>query len=216
MGSASDFVNLGIILFVLAFASANTISAIFLTWMPTFLYEKFHLSLVMAGCSAVIFIQIASAISAPCSGWLADHLAQRIHNDRIILQIVSLLLGAMAIVVIGKATTFLPLVVAMIAFGIFKAAYEVILYFSLFDHILPQVRGAAVGLNITCGYLGGALGPLLVGAVRTYGTTGSAMSRMSSTISASAAAYLIAALCLVGIFFITRKNQAHQLSSLQP
>jgi len=40
----------GVLLLMAAFACANGVAAIFLVWAPTFLFEKFHLSLVILGC----------------------------------------------------------------------------------------------------------------------------------------------------------------------
>ncbi|HLB33628.1 MAG: hypothetical protein A3F67_00220 [Verrucomicrobia bacterium RIFCSPHIGHO2_12_FULL_41_10] len=194
-----------VVLMILAFMSANSVAAIFLVWMPTFLYEKFHMTLTMAGCSAVIFIQIASAIGAPCGGWLADKLSQKIRNARVIVQIASLLLGLGTIIAIGQVTTLSLLTIAMIFFGLCKGGYDPGVFAALFDYIEPKVRGSATGLIISFGFIGGALGPVLVGAISTYGT-GSTIGRMSATISASAIAYGIAACFLIGVLFIKPKT----------
>lgn len=175
--------------------------------MPTFLYEKFHLTLTTAGCYAVIFIQLASAISTPCSGWIADRLSLKTKHGRILVQLLALLFGTATIVAIGKIATLAPLIIAMILFGIFKGAYDVGLYSSLFNYIDPKLRGSGVGLIISLGYFIGALGPALVGAISTYGHSGSAISRMGATISASAPVYAIAALLLVTLLIVTRKEE---------
>jgi len=195
-----------VILLILAFVCVNFVAWIFLTWMPTFLYEKFHTSLVMAGCSAVIFIQLASALSAPCWGWLADQFSRRNFHGRLIIQITCLLLGIGTIVLVGAASSMLLLIVGMIAFGVCKGGYDAGIFPVLFDYVDPKLRGAGSGLLVSCGYVGGAVGPLLVGAISTYGKTGSAISRMSMTISMSAIAYGVGALFLMGIFFVSQKK----------
>ena len=196
-----------LVLLVLAFICVNFVAWIFLTWMPTFLYEKFHMTLTMAGCSAVIFIQLASTLSAPCWGRMADWLAQRQHHGRVMLQTLCLLLGIATIVVVGAANNMQLLIAAMIAFGVCKGGYDAGIFPVLFDYIDPKLRGAGCGLLISCGYFGGALGPTLVGAISTYGgASSSAMRRMSTTISMSAAAYGIGALLLVGVLFVVPKK----------
>ena len=50
---------------MLMFIGANFVAAIFLTWTPTFLVEKFGFRLTEAGLSAGIFIHLPSAISVP-------------------------------------------------------------------------------------------------------------------------------------------------------
>ena len=48
-----------------AFMLDNFVGMVLLTWMPAFLYEKFNLSLAMAGLTATIFIQLASMVGSP-------------------------------------------------------------------------------------------------------------------------------------------------------
>ena len=64
-------------LLMLAFVAANFVATIFLTWTPTFLVEKFHFKLTLAGLSGSVFIHLASACSVPVAGWLADKLTRR-------------------------------------------------------------------------------------------------------------------------------------------
>ena len=191
---------------ILAFAGANFVAMIFLIWIPTFLYEKFHFSLLFAGFSGVVFIQVASAISAPCSGWLADRLSMKIKNARIIIQITSLLLGTGAIVAVGKVTSFIPLMISMIAFGFCKGGYDAGIFSSLFDYVEPNIRGFAVGLMDAIGWIGGALGTIIVGALSTYGH-GTSMNCMSAAISWSAMGYVVAAGLLASVLVITRSSK---------
>jgi MFS family permease len=195
-----------VILIILAFICANFVAAIFLTWLPTFLYEKFQMKLTMAGFYSVIFIQIASAVTIPFFGYLADKLARFTQHGRILMQIVSLLIGSIAIAIIGKATTLPLLFTSMVLFGACKAGYDNGIFSALFDYIESPVRGSAIGLMNTFGWVGGALGPLVVGAVATYGGTKSTViARMSSTISASAIAYLLGAV-LLGLVALMKKR----------
>jgi MFS family permease len=181
--------------------------------MPTFLYEKFHMTLTAAGFSAVAFIQLSSALSAPVHGWLADWLSSKRCNGRVLAQLLNLVMGSIAIVSIGRATTKTSLIIAMIAFGICKGGYDIGMFASLFDHIAPPVKGSAVGLMNAFGWTGGSLGVLVLGAIATYGgTSASAMERMSITISASAGAYILGAILLASLLFITRKKASPRIS----
>src|SRR5437764_12442373 len=74
------------ILLMLAFLAANFVATIFLTWTPTFLVEKFHFRLTSAGLSGSVFIHLASALSVPIAGWLADRLARSFQGGRIVMQ----------------------------------------------------------------------------------------------------------------------------------
>ena len=65
-------------LLMLAFVGANFVATIFLAWTPTFLVEKFGFKLTTAGLSGSVYIHLASALSVPVAGWLADRLALKI------------------------------------------------------------------------------------------------------------------------------------------
>lgn len=189
-----------VLLLTLAFIGAHFVSAIFLIWMPLFFYEKFHLSLAAAACSAVIFIQLAGLLSALCNGWLADGMARIFPHGRVLLQAIYLLFGAGMIVFIGQTTTMATLIVTMLVFGFCKGGYDSGVFATLFDYIHPTMRGSASGLILSLGWLGGALGPSLVGLIVTYGgASNTALHRMSVAISASSLAYLLAALLLLSI-----------------
>ncbi len=182
----------GVALLMGAFACANGVAAVFLVWTPTFLVEKFHLSLVSAGFSAVAAIQLASAVSAPLSGIVADRLAIRIKGARMLVQAVALLFGSLCVVLVGGATTMGWLIVAMIGFGLCKGAYDGGIFASVFDLVAPGERASVAGLMNMIGWGGGALGPLVIGLIATYGS-GSTVDRMSGAIGWSGLAYLVAA-----------------------
>ncbi|HEX3730903.1 MAG TPA: MFS transporter, partial [Opitutaceae bacterium] len=52
-------------LLMAAFFGANSVAAIFLTWMPTFLVDKFGYGLARANLAATVFISLASAAGGP-------------------------------------------------------------------------------------------------------------------------------------------------------
>lgn len=192
---------------IAAFVCVNMVAMIFLTWMPTFLYEKFQMTLAQAGLYSVFFIQLTSALSAPFCGWSGDWLSRRMKHGRLSVQVISLLVGTVAIVVIGLGTKFSLLAAMMILFGLCKSGYDAGIFGALFDYIEPSRRGSAAGLIISFGYFGGALGPLLLGAIATYGgAASSAIARMSLTISMSSCAYFVGALFLLGVPFVLRKK----------
>jgi len=194
---------------IAAFVCANMVAMIFLTWMPTFLYEKFQMTLAQAGFYSVVFIQLTGALSAPLCGWSGDWLARRMRHGRLAVQVVSLIVGTVAIVVIGLGTKFSLLVAMMILFGLCKCGYDAGIFGALFDYMEPNVRGSAAGLIISFGYFGGALGPLLLGAIATYGgTAASAIGRMSLTIAMSGGAYFLGALFLLGVPLVLRKRES--------
>ena len=183
-------------LLMLAFLGANFVATIFLTWTPTFLVEKFGFKLAAAGLSGAAFIHIASAVSVPLAGFLADKLSQKHRGGRILIQAMGLLLGAGFVWGIGHATTVPLVIFAMTAFGLCKGFYDSGIFASLYDNIEPRARGTAAGIMNTVGWGGGALGPLFIGWASKNGT-GTEIQNMSNAIGLGAIAYVIAAVLLL-------------------
>jgi MFS family permease len=192
-----------VLLLMGAFACANAVGSIFLIWAPTFLFEKFHLGLVAAGFSAVAAIQLASAVSAPLSGMLADRLSLTIPGARMLVQAVALMAGSFCVVLVGRAPTMEALMGAMVCFGLCKGAYDGGIFASVFDFVSPQERASVAGLMNLLGWGGGALGPVAIGLAATYGT-GPQMERMSGAIAWSGLAYLAAAGLIITAFTLYR------------
>ncbi len=71
-----------------AFACANFVAMVLLSWMPNYLSESFGLSLAMSGLAATAFAQIASLVGAILGGWLADRWRQRSPGGRMLIQAV--------------------------------------------------------------------------------------------------------------------------------
>ena len=84
-----------------AFMCANFVAVVLLSWMPKFLYDKFHMSLAMAGLTATMFVQLASMAGAPAGGWLADRWRQRSPRGRMLVQMVGVLGGAPFVALCG-------------------------------------------------------------------------------------------------------------------
>jgi len=193
------------ILLMLAFLGANFVATIFLAWTPTFLVEKFGYSLGSAGLSGTLFIHLASAVSAPLAGVVADRLAASMAGGRIVVQGVGLLLGSVFVATVGLCTTTPVLLAAMTAFGACKGCYDSGIFASLYDEIEPRARATAAGLMNTVGWGGGALGPLFVGLATKYGA-GSDVEDMSRAIAMGGVVYLVAAALLLAAFLTLRRR----------
>ena len=199
------------------FLCANFVATIFLTWTPTFLVEKFGFKLTAAGLSGSIFIHLASFLSVPVGGLLADRLSQRFGGGRMMTQALGLLAGSIFIFLVGSTSNVRTLLIAMTFFGICKGLYDSNIFASLYDFIEPRARGTAAGLMNTVGWGGGALGPLLVGWMAKHGSAASEMENMSNAISRCGALYILgAALLIVGIVRFTKHAPAVSATSPAP
>ena len=195
-------------LLMLAFVGANFVATIFLTWTPTFLVEKFGFKLTSAGLSGTIFIHLASALSVPLAGWLADRFAQRFAGGRMLVQALGLLVGAWFVFLVGKTGSTGTLLIAMTCFGVCKGFYDSGIFASLYDAIEPRARGSAAGLMNTVGWSGGALGPLFVGFAAKYGGKPTELENMSDAIAFGSVIYLVAAASIVMAMLLLIKHDA--------
>jgi MFS family permease len=192
-------------LLMLAFVGANFVATIFLTWTPTFLVEKFGFRLASAGLSGTVFIHLASAVSVPLAGALADRVTRRFAGGRMLVQAAGLLAGAAFVVLVGRTADRTTLILAMTAFGLCKGLYDSGIFASLFDAIEPRARGTAAGLMNTVGWGGGALGPVFVGWASTHGSKPTEVENMSDAIAFGGIIYLAAAgLIAAAMVLLTR------------
>ena len=180
------------------FVGANFVATIFLTWTPTFLVDKFHFKLTAAGLSGSVFIHVASALSVPVGGVLADAWGRRFAGGRIFVQALGLLLGATFVGLVGLTTNVQTLLVAMTLFGLCKGLYDSNIFASLYDVIEPRARASAAGIMNTVGWGSGALGPLAVGLATKYGRHGAdTVANMSEAIAFGAVIYVVGAALLL-------------------
>ena len=129
--------------------AANFVAAIFLIWTPTFLVEKFHFKLTAAGLSGSVFINVASAVSVPIGGWLADRWALRRAGGRILVQAAGLLAGSVFVFYVGATKSVGLLLVTMTLFGFCKGFYDSNIFASIFDVVEPRARATAAGLMVS-------------------------------------------------------------------
>jgi MFS family permease len=172
------------------FIGANFVAMVFLTWMPSFLFRKFNLTLTMAGLSGTAYLQIASVLGVLSGGILADKLVRRHRGGRPITQCIGLVGGIPFLFLTGWTTTVPTVILAMAAFGYFKGFYDANIWASLHDVVKPERRATAVGLMNCVGWLGGSAAPIVVAAASVhYG--------MSAVISATSVIYLGLAVLLI-------------------
>lgn len=190
-----------VLLLMGAFMLANFVGMVLLSWMPMFLYEKFSLSLAMAGLTATLFIQLAGMVGSPLGGWMADVLRRRFAGGRIAVQMVGLLLCAPFVVWCGQTLSVPSLVVALTAWGLFKGIYDANIFAAPLDVVRPEARGTTVGFMNMIGWLVGAgTAPIFIGYVAER-------SSLSFAISIAAVALIAAsALLLIAIIFTVRQD----------
>lgn len=151
------------VLLILAFLGANSVGMVFLAWMPTFLYEKFNLSLTQAAFMATVYLQLASMGGSMLGGFMADWMRARTKGGRMFVQALGALCGAPFIVLCGTTTDLTILSGGLIMLGLCKGIYDSNIWASLYDVVPPSRRSSAVGMMNMIGWFGGSLGTFLIG-----------------------------------------------------
>ena len=176
-------------LLILAFIGANFVAVVFLSWMPSFLYRKFAMSLTMAGWSATAYLQTASVLGVLCGGVAADRLSRRFVGARPAVQCCGLLCGVPFLFLTGWTLSVPVLVTAMACFGYFKGMYDANIFASLYEVVGVEVRAAAAGILNSLGWLGAGFAPVIV--ARASEAVG-----MSACLSATSVIYVVCAVLL--------------------
>jgi MFS family permease len=183
-----------------AFMCANFVAVVLQSWMPKFLYDKFHMGLAMSGLTATLFVQLASLAGAPSGGWLADAWRRRSPRGRLAVQCLGVLGGAPFVAICGLTSSVAVLIASLTLWGFFKGLYDANIFASVYDVVPPEARGTAAGFMNAIGWLaGGGSAPLVIGLVAERSSLGYA-------IALASAVYLAAAMFLAAgaMFFIER------------
>ena len=163
----------------LAYAGMVFVNVGYMTWMPTFLYEKFHLPLAEAAFHSVLWHYLFAFIGVLVGGRVADRLALRRRGVRMVIEGLSLLLGAPFIYLLGTCSNLTVLYVALAGFGFFRGMYDSNIFAAMFDIVPPRYRSSATGLMLFCAFSVGATSSVLLGFVKQVADLSVGLSALS-------------------------------------
>ncbi len=184
----------------------------YLTWTPTYLYEKFGMSLSMAGFNSMFYTHLSAFAGILIAGKFSDRLAGRKPAVRLLMQGAGLFLAAPFIVMIGSSGTLMAVYTGFAGFGFARAFFDANTYAILYDVIPEKFHSSASGIMITIGFAVGSFAPLVLGYLKP-------VLGLSFGISALAAVWVLSGILLIvayQYFFETDylKNQDRQNSTL--
>ncbi len=207
-GSRAD---LGSFLFLLripslqfiAFAVAVATFGLFLvySWLPTFLFDKFQLSIARAGFEASVYPQIGTGCGLLVGGWAADRFNYEVRASRFWVILTALFCGAPCMFLLGWTARLTEARLAAIAVGFFAGFVTANQAAATFDVVPRRLRASAIGvLNLIAAMVSG-FAPFLGGLARS--TIG-----VDRLMSFTAAMYLLTSLILLyGILRFFKKDQ---------
>jgi predicted MFS family arabinose efflux permease len=136
------------------------------TWMPAYLYERFHMSLAAAGFSATFYLKGGGVLGILGGGIVADWLSRRSERGRIWTQAAGLIVAAPFLFSAGIANSVVPLLVALALFGLAKGAYDCNTMPVLCQIARPNLRSTGFGLFNFAGCIAGGGVAAIAGAVK--------------------------------------------------
>ena len=137
------------------------------TWMPIYLYECFHLSLLAAGYSATFYLQAGAVGGTLLGGVLADKWGTRAERGRLFTQGGGLALAALFLCLAGMTPSVGFLLAALVVFGIGKGAYDCNCMPVLSQIAPPELRSTGYALFNCAGTIAGGTVAAAAGALKS-------------------------------------------------
>ena len=172
----------------------------YITWAPKMFHERFGLDGATAGAHAMFYHHLVAFAAILFGGWVTDRLVARYPRFRLGFQIVALLLGAPALLLVGRCGTFAAAMAMTAAYGLFRGLFEVNTHASVFDVVPARHRASVVGFMLL---LAMGLGALFSGELMGWVFSSFGDRAYSIAFSLMAATYALAALMMSLSFFFT-------------
>lgn len=204
-GLRAYFCNPSALCATAGFVAIVFVNNAYLFWAPKFAAEKFaEVGVAEAGKGVMLWHHLFAFGAILLGGVITDRFVAKIPRFRLGFQIFALLFGAVALVMIGSAASFVSMLIAASVYGVFRGFFEVNTHASLFDVVPPEHRSTAVGLlNMIAFFFGGLSGVAMGALSQRWGVKG-----FEIGFYAMGASYVVAALLMsISFFFTFKKNR---------
>lgn len=136
------------------------------TWLPTFLFDRYHLGLARAGFEASIYPQIGTALGLVLGGTAADAITRRVPAGRFWIVTAGLFATVPCLYFIGAAPTLELTRIAAMLFGFFFGFISSNQVACAYEVVPPEVRASTVGVLNLVGATVSGFAPYLGGLSR--------------------------------------------------
>jgi MFS transporter, Spinster family, sphingosine-1-phosphate transporter len=136
------------------------------TWLPLYLYERYHMSLAEAGFTATFYIQSASFAGILLGGWFADRWSAKVSRGRLYTQVCGLLLASPFLFLLGHTYSYAVLVMALVLFGVGRGFYDCNTMPVLCQVARNDLRSTGYGIFNFAGCIAGGVIAALAGALK--------------------------------------------------
>lgn len=154
------------LILTIAFSGLIFVLVGYLTWMPSYLYENFNMSLSNAGFASMFYTHIFAFVGIMIAGRYSDRLAAKNPALRLLMQGMGLLCAVPFIVLMGHSSTLLTVYVGFAGFGFARAFFDANTYSVLYDVVPEKYQSSASGVMLMTGFSVGSLSPLILGYLK--------------------------------------------------
>ena len=139
----------------------------YLTWTPTYLFEKFNMSLSKAGFTSMFFTHAFAFAGILLAGRLSDRIAKKDPAKRLLMQAAGLIGATPFIIMLGHSDVLFTVYVGFAGFGFARAFFDANTYSVLYDVIPEKYRAFISGIKMMIGFSIGSISPLILGYLKT-------------------------------------------------
>ncbi len=136
------------------------------TWLPFYLYERFHMSLTLAGFSATFYIQAASLAGSLGGGWLGDRWSRKSSRGRVWTQALGLGVAGPFLFTLANTSSLLVLILSLVCFGLGRGFYDANAMPVLCQIARDELRATGYGVYNLAGCVLGGLAGALAGILK--------------------------------------------------
>jgi MFS family permease len=149
------------------------------SWIPTYLYEKFKLTLTQAGSTITWYAALPALLGGIFGGILADRWSARDVRGRMAVQVIGFAVMAPAMLAIGFMPSAHAIAMDLVIYSVFRGMLECN-SMPIFCAVVPPHRWSmAYGIYNLAGTLAGSLGIFLIGVQKSSWGIGLSLSAMS-------------------------------------
>ncbi len=155
-----------VLLLTLAYSGLIFVLVGYLTWSPTYLYEKFDMSLPQAGFRSMFYTHAAAFAGIIIVGRLSDKLAVKNPGSRLLLQAAGLIGAVPFILLVGNAEVPWMIYIGFAGFGFARAFFDANTYTVLYDVIPEKYQASVSSIQMMTGFSVGSFSPLILGYLK--------------------------------------------------
>jgi predicted MFS family arabinose efflux permease len=137
-------------------------------WLPTFLYERFRMSVADAGFSATVYIQAASVAGILIGGVVADRWSSFNDRGRLLTAAIGFAMAAPAMFLVGTADSKVTLICGLVLFGIGRGFVDCNIMPILCQMAKPQLWATGYGVINLANCISGGLMSLGAGMAKDH------------------------------------------------